>query len=165
MKTLILMRHAKAENADGLQTDFDRNLNEKGIKDAAEMGHRLEAKKINPDLIICSASKRTLQTAKIVAKQLVYNEHNIQKEFELYNCAVDEAISIISNISNDYKTVLLIGHNPAITSLAGCLTNNYVEVLPTAGQACIQFKGFLWKQVAQNFGELKWVDEPKLPSY
>lgn len=163
MKTLILMRHAKAVNADGLQSDFDRNLNERGKEDAAEMGHRLLGKKIIPDLIVCSAAKRTSKTAKIIADQLEYNEHNIQKEFELYNCTVEEAIGVIRNVSDENKTVILVGHNPAITSLAGYLTNEFVEGLPTAGQACIQFKGISWKQVARNLGELIWVDVPKIP--
>ena len=163
MKTLILMRHAKAVNADGLQSDFDRNLNERGKEDAAEMGKRLVGKKIIPDLVICSAAKRTFKTAKIVAEQLQYSEHRIQKEFELYNCTVDEAISVIRNISDENKTVILVAHNPAITSLAGYLTNGLIEGLPTAGQACIQFKGISWKQVASNMGELNWVDVPKIP--
>jgi phosphohistidine phosphatase len=157
------MRHAKAANADGLQSDFERNLNERGKEDAVEMGQRLLSKNIIPDLIVCSAAKRTSKTAKIVAEQLECNSHKIQKEFELYNCTVDEAMSVIRSISDENKTVILVGHNPAITSLAGYLTNKYVEGLHTAGQACIQFKGISWKQVARNMGELNWVDLPKLP--
>ena len=84
MKTLILMRHAKAVHADGLLSDFERNLNDRGKEDAAQMGKRLLHKKVNPDLIICSAAKRTAKTAKIVADQLGYHEHNINKEFDLY---------------------------------------------------------------------------------
>ncbi len=163
MKTLILMRHAKAVQADGLQTDFERSLNERGKEDATEMGKRLLDKKLIPDLVICSAAKRTTKTAKIVAEQLSYNEHNIQKEFELYNCTVDEALNVIRRVNDECKTVVLVGHNPAITSLAGYLTNELIEGLPTAGQACIQFKGISWKQVARNMGELGWVDLPKLP--
>jgi phosphohistidine phosphatase len=163
MKTLILMRHAKAVHADGLQSDFDRNLNDRGKEDAAEMGKRLLDKKQIPDLVICSAAKRTSKTAKIVAEQLSYNEHNIQKEFELYNCTVDEALSVIRRINDDCKTVLLVGHNPAITSLAGYLTSGLIESLPTSGQVSIGFKGISWKQVARNMGELGWVDLPKLP--
>ena len=157
------MRHAKAVNADGLESDFERNLNDRGKQDAANMGQRLLVKNIIPDLIVCSAAKRTSKTANIVAQKLAYNEHNILKEFELYNCTVDEAIRVIRNLSDEYKTVILVGHNPAITSLAGYLTNMLIEDFPTAGQACIEFKDISWKQVARNMGELNWVDLPKLP--
>jgi phosphohistidine phosphatase len=163
MKTLILMRHAKAVHADGLQNDFDRNLNERGKEDAAEMSKRLLDKKLITDLIICSAAKRTFKTAKIAAEQLSYNQDNIQKEFELYNCTVDEALNVIRHINDDYKTVLLVGHNPSITSLGGYLTSVLIESLPTSGLVCIGFKGISWKQVARNMGELSWVDLPKLP--
>jgi len=163
MKTLILMRHAKAVHADGLLSDFERNLNDRGKEDAAHMGKRLLHKKVNPDLIICSAAKRTAKTAKIVADQLGYHEHNINKEFDLYNCTVDEALNIIRHTNDDCKTLILVGHNPAITSLAGYLTNTLIESLPTSGLVCIGFKGISWKQVARNMGELNWVDLPKLP--
>lgn len=163
MKTLILMRHAKAVHSDGLLSDFERNLNDRGKEDAAQMGNRLLHKKVNPDLIICSAAKRTAKTAKIVADQLGYHEHNINKEFDLYNCTVDEVINMIRQINDDYKILLLVGHNPVITSLAGYLTNTLIESLPTSGQVSIGFKGISWKQVARNMGELNWVDLPKLP--
>jgi len=163
MKTLILMRHAKAVHDDGLLSDFDRNLNDRGKEDAAEMGKRMLLKKVNPDLIICSTAKRTAKTAKIVADQLGYHEHNINKEFDLYNCTVEDALSIIRHINDDCSTLLMVGHNPTVTSLAGYLTNTLIESLPTSGQVSIGFKVISWKQVARNMGELDWVDLPKLP--
>ena len=53
MKQLLLMRHAKSSWENENIEDIDRTLNERGLKDAAEMGHRLHKLKFLPDLLIC----------------------------------------------------------------------------------------------------------------
>jgi phosphohistidine phosphatase len=161
MKTLILMRHAKSSWAEPLQNDFDRPLNDRGKQDAPEMGKRLLKKHSMPNLIVCSTAKRTHKTARLVAEELKYNEHDILRVHELYEAQVHDMLYVIRQLDDDKDTVLLIAHNPTITGMVGYLTGAHIENMPTAGQASISFAFKTWKQVAQETGKLNWLDYPK----
>lgn len=159
------MRHAKAVTASGLENDFDRNLNDRGKIDAAEMGRRLKHKGVLPDVVLCSAARRTQKTARIVAHELGYPDDAVQAEFDLYNASVHETLQVLRNITDEAKQVLLVGHNPAITSLVGYLTGAYVEHVPTAGVALVHFPIKTWKQLVDLSGKLDWFDFPKSSSH
>lgn len=155
------MRHAKAQPAEIGESDFERNLNERGKQDAAIMGKRLHDKSLHVDLIICSAAKRTHKTAKIVADELHYKNHDIIIEMDLYEASIADVVQVVRNLSDDYKSIVLVGHNPTITGLVGYLSHTHVEHVPTSGQACLQFNFKTWKQLIPQSGELLWFDYPK----
>lgn len=155
------MRHAKSSWAIPGQNDFDRALNERGKKDAPEMGKRIFKQGFNPQLIISSPAKRTLKTAKEVAKQLSYNEELIELENSIYNAHDDEIVSIIRDLDDAFNDVLVVGHNPAFTSIVGLLTTNLIENMPTAGVVLIYFDVQSWRQVSNHSGKLEWFDFPK----
>lgn len=161
MKTLYLMRHAKSDHTDGSLSDFDRPLNERGKHDAAEMGNRLVNKNLSPAVIISSPAKRALKTAKIISRALGKKESEIQLEFDVYEATIQNLLHVIRNINDDAKSAILFGHNPAFTGIIGYLTHTPIENLPTAGIACIAFPVETWKQIAEESGELAWVDFPK----
>ena len=60
-KTLILMRHSKAEEGPG-KPDHDRELSDRGLRDARAAGAWLREEGLVPDLVICSTAVRTRQT-------------------------------------------------------------------------------------------------------
>lgn len=155
------MRHAKSSWAEPMQDDFDRTLNDRGKTDAPEMGRRLVKKGIKPDLVICSAAKRTRKTASLIAEALHYNETEIIREHDLYEASVHDMLHVIRQLDDDKDTVLLIAHNPSVTGMVGYLSNSHIENMPTSSQAHISFTVRSWKQVAQNTGELNWFDYPK----
>lgn len=155
------MRHAKSSWAEPMQDDFDRTLNDRGKTDAPEMGRRLIKKGIKPDLIVCSAARRTRKTAGLVAEALNYNESNIQREHDLYEATVNDMLHVIRQLDDEKDTILLIAHNPTVTGMVGYLSGSYIENMPTASQVHITFAVQSWKQVAQNTGELNWFDYPK----
>lgn len=163
MKKLILMRHAKSSWAEPMQDDFDRTLNERGKADAPEMGRRLAQKNIQPDLILCSAAKRTHKTARLLAGALGYPEKDIQRELDLYESDARTYMDVIRQISDDRNTVVLIAHNPTITGMVGYLTSSHVPNMPTAAQAQISFGFSSWKQAAPGTGTLDWFDYPRNP--
>ena len=79
---IILIRHAKSSWNDPTQSDFDRPLNDRGEIDAPEMGKRLKAAGIVPDLIIASTAKRAQQTAAHIAKGVGVPVANIESRSE-----------------------------------------------------------------------------------
>jgi phosphohistidine phosphatase len=75
MKTLLLLRHAKSSWAksswgDSGAADFDRSLNDRDRRAAPLIaGHLLESGLL-PDLILCSASRRTRETMALMLPNL-----------------------------------------------------------------------------------------------
>jgi phosphohistidine phosphatase len=161
MKHLLLMRHAKSSWAIAGQTDFERTLNERGLKDAPEMGKRIANQKCHPELLITSPAKRTLKTAKEVAKQIGYKEDLIEKDSLIYDAHTDEVLYLIRNLDDAFHKVMMVGHNPTFTSLVGILTDSLIENMPTAGVALISFPLESWRQIAPGTGKLEWFDFPK----
>ena len=58
VRTLVLVRHAKAETP-GEQPDFDRALTATGRADADAAGAWLADHGLRPQLVLCSAARRT----------------------------------------------------------------------------------------------------------
>lgn len=156
MKQLIIMRHGKSSWDDKTLDDFDRPLNERGIKNAAQMGRFLLQKTGTPDLILCSAAKRTVETAQLAADNLNYPKEKIETDKKLYLVWIDQILKRISMVPNDINSCLLIGHNPGLTELV-----NYFGVrldnLPTASAACFEFDVSDWKDVSSEKSRFKWL--------
>ena len=70
MKTLILLRHAKAEAAAGNFDDFERALTARGRTAAAQVGEWLAASGTQPDLAFVSTAQRAQQTWDLAVAKL-----------------------------------------------------------------------------------------------
>jgi phosphohistidine phosphatase len=161
MKTLYLMRHAKSGLPEPGEKDFDRTLTDRGKKDAPEMGRRLMKLGLSPDLIISSPATRAFRTAKEVAKELGYPEKKIQLEQELYDAEIEDVLHVIRSIEDKFRKVIILGHNPAFTSLVGYLSTRFIENLPTSGFVQLDFSLPTWKQVTQQSAQFVAFDYPR----
>lgn len=133
-RTLVLIRHAKSSWANPLQSDFERPLNDRGKKDAPEMGARLKKLGIIPDLIVSSSAKRTKQTAKRIAEEIGYKEDDIRWEEKLYHCIPSVLEEVIYETSDRIKTIFIVAHNPGITDFVNQLSPEFnIENMPTCG--------------------------------
>ena len=144
MKTLILMRHAKAEVIELGQHDFDRKLAEKGKKDAHSVSKLLEKQIPVIDLLITSAAKRTHKTAKIVAESYS-NQFQLEMLHELYEAGADEYLKVIRNIDDTNNTVIIVGHNPTIGNLSNILSGNEIVNFKPGSIAAFQLDIETWK--------------------
>ena len=135
MKTLILMRHAKATWDHDQWADFDRPLNPHGEADAPRMGRRLIQADLKPDLILCSSARRTTQTADLVAAEL-RSPDLIQHKPELYLCPVSVWEDLIHRLPETWNCVLCIGHNNGLEDLVSHLQRRRTA-MPTAGMAIV----------------------------
>src|ERR1044072_9796764 len=112
-KKLLLLRHAKSSWDDPSLSDYDRPLNNRGKQNASTMGNFLKKENLIPDLIISSPAKRANKTADIIAKKSGYDKTILESKV-LYAATIDDYRDVIQNIKNEYKSVLLVGHNPTI---------------------------------------------------
>ena len=141
-KTLIIMRHAKSSWDDPDLADYDRPLNERGLRDAPRMAQWLSDTELIPDQVITSAACRASQTASIVANELAL-ESDILETRDLYLSGYDTYLEQVSYLPNYVETVLVIGHNPTMESLVYLLSGESVS-MPTAAIAVIQLPIDTW---------------------
>jgi phosphohistidine phosphatase len=160
-KRLILMRHAKAEKLEGYSSDFDRPITKRGIYDAKLICSELNKHKFIPDAIVASPSKRTKQTAQIVSNCFKKNKIPIDYQFDIYEASISDLLHVIRQTNTNINTLMLIGHNPSITSMVGYLTGSFVEHVSTSGIVIIQLNSVNWQTVLAHKGELIYVLNPK----
>ena len=121
MKRLLILRHAKSSWADSSQQDWQRPLNERGLRDAPRVGEWLRTRAIVPDIIITSDAVRARATAQAVAKTSGYSR-DIVTDPSLYLAKPDDLLDAISRVSDDADTVMVVGHNPGLENLVELLT-------------------------------------------
>ncbi len=161
MKTLFLARHAKSSWDHPELSDFDRPLNKRGKRDAPFMGSLMDELGHNPDLIISSPANRAITTAKHFAEKLNYPVDKILPSKIIYDGDSTDLIDLINQIDDKHQKVFLFGHNPTITSLHNFLCDQYLNNIPTAAVAAIQFDVAAWKEVYTNKGRHLFFEYPK----
>ncbi len=161
MRTLVLIRHAKAEAAEVGVNDYNRKLTEKGKNNAAKVASILAKKDIYPQLLICSSAKRAYQTCVIFAEHYSIGKKEIVKKNRLYEeFGVAELKQLLSELAKTRGTVFVVGHNPTFASLVCQLTDNFDGHMPTAAAAVISFDIDSWDNLEDAKGEMKLFVEP-----
>ncbi len=122
-KELLLLRHGKSDW--GMDTaDFDRPLNNRGKRNAQQIGEWLVEQKLIPDLIICSPALRALTTAETVCETLHLPVHLIQTDQNIYEASLSALQQVLLNIPDTITRLLLVGHNPSFEYLLSNLAPN-----------------------------------------
>jgi phosphohistidine phosphatase len=161
-RTLIVIRHAKSSWATPGQPDYDRPLNERGLRDAPEMGRRLKKAGIVPQLLVSSTAKRAEMTAKLVAGGLGYDAKNIQWEDRLYHAPPAIFEEVIYGLDDALQSVAIVAHNPGISEFAHSLDPNHsIGDLPTCGIVAVHFEAERWNEFALKSRKLILHDYPK----
>ncbi len=165
MKTLYLLRHAKSSWDDSSLSDLDRPLNKRGQRDAPLMGKRLADQKIKIDAILTSPAQRTVETALHFARALKIPKQEIRMSEHLYPGSIGDLLLAIRSCSDKIESLLVIGHNPAITELVNLLGNpesgTEIESLPTCGIAAFEFSCSVWQKIKKRKGQMLFFDYPK----
>jgi phosphohistidine phosphatase len=159
MKTLFLLRHAKSSWADASQTDFDRPLNERGLKAAPLIGRFMRKQKLQPDLILSSPAQRARQTITLVAEAAELTAE-LRYDARLYGASAARLIEIVSQIEDSAADVLLVGHNNGMEELLQTLTRESRH-MPTAALARITLNIEKWSKTSDASGQLDWLIKPK----
>ena len=156
---LVVMRHAKAGELPG-GPDFERPLTARGRRDAAAAGRWLAGRGLEPDAVLCSPARRTRQTWQAVAAELGRPASVPNLDDALYTAEAAAIREIIAATAPDVTTLLCVGHNPAMATLAQDATGQPLE-FPTAAIAVAALTG-PWASVAYGPGDLAAYWAPKL---
>ncbi|CAM3025115.1 SixA phosphatase family protein [Flavobacterium frigoris] len=149
MKNLILIRHAKS-NWDAPLRDSDRPLDQRGVKDAHLVSLNLFDYLPKTYVIWSSIAKRAIDTATIFAQNILYPLECIIYKEELYTFDEKQLEEIIKTSDNSLESIILFGHNAAITNFVNKFGNTFISNVPTAGFISLQFDTDYWAEIEKG---------------
>lgn len=160
-RRLVVMRHAKAEPT--APSDHGRALASRGRRDAEAVGRWLSGQGITPDAALVSASLRTHQTWEHVASAAGW-EVSVDFSGALYAAGPDSTFDLIREVDAGVRTLLVIGHNPTMASIAELIDDGegdpdaatalVTRGLPTSGLAVFSVVG-AWTDIGPGTGRIE----------
>jgi phosphohistidine phosphatase len=111
-RTLLLLRHAKSDYPTGV-ADHERPLAPRGEREAKLAGDWLRANAPAVDAVLCSTATRTRET-------LARTRIDAPVDFvdRLYDATPGAVIAEINQVDPTVQTLLVVGHEPTMSSLA-----------------------------------------------
>ena len=124
-RTLVVVRHSKAEQV--AATDYERELSDRGRADAAATGEWLASIGVQPDRALVSGAPRAVQTWDALAAGAGWSL-DADLDRGLYNAGPDTALDLMRGVADSCITLVVVGHNPTIASLAQLLDDGEGDV-------------------------------------
>jgi phosphohistidine phosphatase len=159
MKTLLLLRHAKSSWKDTDARDFDRPLNQRGLKAAPAVGRLIKKRKLELNLVLSSPAERARQTIQL-ALESAGLKTELRYDERIYEATGARLFEIVAQIDDDANIAMLVGHNPGLEELLSALTGE-AHSLPTAALVCIELEIEKWNKLRAGAGRLAWLVKPK----
>jgi phosphohistidine phosphatase len=159
VKTLHLLRHAKSSWAAPETDDHDRDLNERGQRDARRMGAALSGM-LPPLPVYVSSALRARRTLEGLCERwpvLGGQSHCI--EDALYTFDYRDLLAWLQECPGPEARCFVLGHNPALTDLCNQLLGRpALDNLPTAGYLELTLPVEHWGEVTEGIGQLeRWL--------
>ena len=162
MRTLVLLRHAKACAGTGT-ADVERALAPEGIEASARLGSFLAAARFTPDLLVTSPARRARETALGISRAAGWTTIAcLERPF--YESSPRRVLAELRRLPANAETVVAVGHEPTWSALAGELIGGAQLHLPTGCSAAIRCAIEGWEALGERPGELLWLLPPKLLS-
>ena len=154
-RLLVICRHADSNDPFPLQPDFERELTKNGQHQARITGKWLRDSFQKVDAILSSPAPRAGLTARLLASKLYFEEEQIEYVPDLYNARESVLMNILGKLPDHITRVVLVGHNPGITSLARTLSVKHVGYLDPAGAYAIKLDLANWQELHIRTGTLE----------
>jgi phosphohistidine phosphatase len=116
-RRLVLVRHAEAGSA---VADAERQLTERGGREAVAVGRWLAGVGVVADRVVVSPARRARQTWDRAAEALPSAPRPLLDE-RLYENTPDSALLVVRETPEDVGTLVVVGHNPSVGRLAHAL--------------------------------------------
>ena len=166
-RTLYLLRHAKSSWDDGGLADHERPLASRGLRAVKKLAAHVREEGVAPELVLCSTSARTRATIDPLREAL--GDPEIRYLPELYAAWDDTLLGIVRCVEPEPRSLLLVGHNPGMQSLAVRLAGSgdrdlrgrLEEKLPTGALVTLTFGVDSWAAVESGSGKLTGYVVPR----
>ncbi len=153
MKKIILIRHAKS-SWDTITDDFTRPISNRGIKDAHLVSDVLKEHLPQKFIVWSSTAKRAKETATIFCQNMDLGLDSIVCKQELYTFEHSKLREEIKKCKNEHDTLILFGHNDAITKFVNKFGSETFDNVPTSGVVMINFDTDDWGSIKAGVTEL-----------
>jgi phosphohistidine phosphatase len=170
-RRLHLLRHAKSSWDDPGLDDHDRPLAPRGRRAVKVLAGYLRDSEIEPQLVLCSPSRRTLETLEGISPT---GDRLIEPA--LFSATCGELIDRLHALPATLTEVMVIGHNPTLQMVAlklaagGNLPQDSGPIadlqrkFPTGALASLRFAG-AWSELRPGCAELDAYVRPKALLY
>jgi phosphohistidine phosphatase len=111
-RKLLLMRHAKSDYPAEV-VDRDRPLAPRGIREAGLAGEWLRSSVPPIDAVLCSTAARARETLTRTGL-----DAPVTFDERLYDAVPGTIINVINGVDDGVATLLVIGHEPAMSNVA-----------------------------------------------
>ena len=159
MKTLLLMRHAKADPSTAGVADIDRPLLDEGRQAASRVGSFLKREQFMADVVLSSSALRALETVESVLQAMEISL-DVRSDQRIYDGGSLLLLEVLAEVEDDLKTTLLVGHNPVLEDLVQHLTGESVHLSPGT-LAHVELAAEKWSEVHVGTNKLRSVVRPK----
>ena len=146
-RRLLVVRHSKAEQEG--PSDIERALAAQGHRDAAAAGRWCTEQGLVADHAWVSAARRTQETWEDLSAAAGWAV-DATVDRGLYAAGVDTAVDLLRTTPADAATVVVVGHNPTMSTLAQLLSDGEGDGAaedamaggyPTSGLALFEYDG------------------------
>jgi phosphohistidine phosphatase len=134
-KQLFVLRHAKSSWDDPGLDDHDRPLAPRGRRAAKLLADHVRAEHIEPTQVLCSSARRTRETYEGVAPG-----GELLIEPGLYGASSEDLIERLRRVPESARSVMVIGHNPALQMLVLRLTGANGKASAASGGSAVDSK-------------------------
>lgn len=165
---LFLLRHGKSAWPDGV-ADHQRPLAPRGEQAVPLVARRLKALAARIDLVLVSDARRTRETFDKLAESLP----DLSPVFQpaIYEARPGALLTLVQELPEAAKTVLMVGHNPGFHALGLYLAGaegsdsdalrRLERKLPTSGLIHLEFEA-PWAQAEQGTARLAHFITPAM---
>lgn len=161
MRSLILFRHGKSDWDAPYSNDHERPLTNRGKESARCMGRLLSDTRQLPDLAISSSAMRARDTLQLAAQAGRWH-CPMRIESALYERTASDVLGWVNGLEDNPECLLLVGHEPTWSELAGQLIGGAMLKVPTGAMVRIDFEVDSWQEIDAGNGSLRWLLPPKV---
>jgi phosphohistidine phosphatase len=167
----MLLRHAKSDWSRAGLPDRDRPLNARGREAAPMMAAHISDHGLVPQRVIVSSALRTRETWKLMVPTFPRKPETIF-ERRIYEASPHMILSVIKETPDSIKSLMIVGHNPGLQTLAlalvgsgdSALREDLAAKFPTGALAVIDFVTGSWSALRAGTGKLvRFVRPRSLP--
>jgi len=126
----------------------------------------LDAEGIRPELVLCSSALRARETLARILPGLG-PELTVRIEPSVYAFDTDQLLDRLRAVAAEVRSVMLVGHNPAMQALASALATDGDRLddlrkgFPTAALAEVDIPAGSWAELAPGSGRLERFIVPR----
>ncbi|GMQ80838.1 MAG: histidine phosphatase family protein [Rhodothermia bacterium] len=162
MKTVILLRHGKSDWDADYVGDHRRPLAGRGQKASIKVGKFLARTNQLPGLVLCSTALRTRETLELAMDAGEWTDVDVKYDNTIYHAGYDQMLRCLAALPDEVDRVMVVGHEPTASLLAGQLIGGASLNFPTAAVARIDLNLEHWKSCRSGVGTLIWLISPRL---